>query len=110
MKNEGKAFALLFGFVFFAGIFLGGFNYLIDCANQLHSFKPESQEAIVARGILNGEPVYFPTHPNERKCKQELIKQMSENVDTVAIGASLLMTVKCSIFRQVNSTISAQAE
>lgn len=88
MKSEKKAWFILFSFVFVVGICISGVNYFIDCANRFNSGA-----VMVAEGILNGNAVYFTNHPNERENKKELIKQMPKNVDTVAIGASLLMTV-----------------
>ena len=91
MKNEKKAWILLFGFVFIIAASLGFFNLTVDSANQLHFCK--NNEKKVAEAIMNGQPVYFINHPNERLCKEELIKILPDHFDTVAIGASLLMTV-----------------
>ena len=93
MKNERKAWLILFGFLLIIGLPLCIFNITIDCANQLHISQKEIPEAEIAKAIMNGEQVYFPTHPNERLCKEELIKVLPKHFDTVAIGASLQMTL-----------------
>lgn len=93
MKNEKKAWVLLFVFLLMIGFPLCIFNISIDCANQLQVFQKEIPESVMAKATVNGEPVYFPTHPNERLCKEELIKVLPEHFNTVAIGASLQMTL-----------------
>lgn len=97
MSNDKKAWFLLFCFILLITIPICFINIYIDCANQLQIFHGDVAEVNIAKAIINGETVYFPKHPNERLCKEELIKVLPEHCDTVAIGSSLLMTLNQNI-------------
>ena len=91
MKNEKNAWFILLFFVFIVGFPIYFFNIYIDSANLLHYFHKDETE--IADALIHGETVYFPKHPNERLCKEELIKKLPSHINTVAIGSSLLMTL-----------------
>ena len=93
MRNEKRAWFLLFGFLLMIAIPLCIFNIFIDSANQISFSKKNIPEETIAKATVAGEKVYFPIQPNERKCKEELIKILPEHFNTVAIGASLQMTL-----------------
>ena len=97
MGNEKKAWFLLFCFILLISIPICFINIYLDCANQLQIFHGDVAEVNIAKATVNGETVYFPKHPNERLCKEELIKVLPEHCDTVAIGSSLLMTLNQNI-------------
>lgn len=93
MRNEKKAWFLLFGFLLIIAVPLCLFNTIIDCANQISFSQKDIPEETIAKATIAGKTVFFPTHPNERKCKEELIKFLPAHFNTVAIGASLQMTL-----------------
>lgn len=95
MKNEKKAWVILFVFLILIGLLIGITNMCVDCANQIRSSN--ENEEMIANALINGKTVYFPTHPNERIIKEELVKKMPSHTKAVAFGSSLIMTLNKDI-------------
>lgn len=70
-------------------LFLTFTNYYVDPANIFHD-----ESVGISTSILNGNTVYIDNgNLNERLVKYNLIKNMPDEVDCVAVGSSLVMQV-----------------
>ena len=88
MKNKYKWLEIL---LFLPPIiFLVSVNLIVDVSQYFH---PEISEKI-ADSILKGQPIrVIGNNGNERKIKQILIEKMNKEIDTIAVGPSLVMYI-----------------
>ena len=88
MKNKYKVFEIL---MFLPPIILlVSVNLIVDVSQYFH---PEISEKI-ADSILKGKAIrVIGNNGNERKIKQILIEKMNKEIDTIAVGPSLVMYI-----------------
>lgn len=90
MNSNKKKWIGLIVFLLLFLLLLTGTNYIADPGNQFHYFYDDLTEA-----ILNGDSVQIlSNNSDEREICKLLIEQMPKDVDCVALGPSLALTIQ----------------
>ena len=90
MNSNKKKWMGLIAFLMLFLLLLTGTNYIVDPGNQFHYFYDDLTEA-----ILNGDSVQIlSNNSDEREICKLLIEQMPKDVDCVALGPSLALTIQ----------------
>ena len=98
MKNEKKAFFLLFGFLLIIALPLYLFNTIIDCANRFHPIEKEIATELAKENNVS----VVSGNEDERKIKMELIKLCPDEIDCIVMGSSLVAYIDKEMVNSAN--------